>query len=217
QMDDPIHLEKFNHNCSMDLQVNADDLEHKPSQDFDFFLVLDLEGKVEILEYPVLVLDAKTLDIVDFHRFVRPTAMSEQRINQYIEGKYWKFRVNRCATCSSITFSLNIWSLKQWLNFSLLTFPCSNFISGDWDLKTKVPEQCKVSMIKLPPYFMEWINIKDAYSNFYWTEVSGMRTMLNHSNIPLQGSHHLGIDDTKNIARVLQRMLSDGAFMQITA
>lgn len=35
--------------------------------------------------------------------------------------------------------------------------------------------------------------------------------------MPLLGSHHLGIDDAKNIARVLQHMLSDGALVQITA
>lgn len=41
--------------------------------------------------------------------------------------------------------------------------------------------------------------------------------MLKQLNIPLLGSHHLGIDDTKNIARVLQHMLIDGAHIQITA
>ncbi|XLR35284.1 hypothetical protein HN51_044617, partial [Arachis hypogaea] len=39
--------------------------------------------------------------------------------------------------------------------------------SGNWDLKTKVPQQCQVSKLKLPPYFMEWINLKDVYLNFY--------------------------------------------------
>ena len=29
------------------------------------------------------------------HRFVRPTAMNEQRITEYIEGKYGKFGVDR--------------------------------------------------------------------------------------------------------------------------
>ena len=41
--------------------------------------------------------------------------------------------------------------------------------------------------------------------------------MMKQLDIPLLGSHHLGIDDTKNIARVLQHMLADGALMQITA
>lgn len=41
--------------------------------------------------------------------------------------------------------------------------------------------------------------------------------MMRELQMPLLGSHHLGIDDAKNIARVLQHMLSDGALVQITA
>ncbi|CDP12414.1 unnamed protein product [Coffea canephora] len=41
--------------------------------------------------------------------------------------------------------------------------------------------------------------------------------MMRELQIPLLGSHHLGIDDTKNIARVVQHMLIDGALLQITA
>lgn len=44
-----------------------------------------------------------------------------------------------------------------------------------------------------------------------------MMTMMKELKLPLLGSHHLGFDDTKNISRVLQRMLADGAVLQITA
>lgn len=44
-----------------------------------------------------------------------------------------------------------------------------------------------------------------------------MLTMMRELQMPLVGSHHLGIDDTKNIARVLQHMIIDGAVLQITA
>lgn len=44
-----------------------------------------------------------------------------------------------------------------------------------------------------------------------------MMTMMRELEIPPLGSHHLGIDDTKNIARVVQHLLSDGALMRITA
>lgn len=65
-----MHLDKFNHNCSWDLRVDASNLNRICSQNLDFFLVLDLEGKVEILEFPVLMIDAKTMEVVDFfHRF----------------------------------------------------------------------------------------------------------------------------------------------------
>ena len=44
-----------------------------------------------------------------------------------------------------------------------------------------------------------------------------MVTMMKELDMSLLGSHHLGFDDTKNIARVLQRMVADGALVQITA
>lgn len=69
-MDDTTHLEKFNHDISRELKVKAAASQCKCSQDLDYFLVLDLEGKIEILEFPVLMIDAKTMGFVDFfHRF----------------------------------------------------------------------------------------------------------------------------------------------------
>ncbi|XP_028553313.1 uncharacterized exonuclease domain-containing protein At3g15140 isoform X3 [Dendrobium catenatum] len=183
-IDDASHLGKFNHNYLVDLQPDASELCKLRPQDIDYLLVLDLEGKVEILEFPVVMIETKTMDFVDsFHRFVRPTGMSEERVGQYIDGKYGKMGVD----------------------------------SGNWDLKTKIPQQCKVSKIRTPSYFMEWINLKDIYLNFYNRRATGMRTMMRQLGIPLLGSHHLGIDDAKNIARVLQRLLADGALLKITA
>ncbi|KAK6230641.1 hypothetical protein QUC31_002159 [Theobroma cacao] len=181
KMDDPFHLEKFSHDCSRDLQVNATSIEKKCSQNKDFFLVLDLEGKVEILEFPVLLMDAKTLRVVDFfHRFVRPSEMSEQAINKYIEGKYGKFGVDRVWHDTAQPFKEVIQQFEAWLTQHQLwekkgggSFTQAAFVTcGNWDLKTKVPQQCKVSGIKLPPYFMEWINLKDVYLNFYGREAS---------------------------------------------
>jgi inhibitor of KinA sporulation pathway (predicted exonuclease) len=48
-------------------------------------------------------------------------------------------------------------------------------------------------------------------------QATGMMTMMRELQMPIVGNHHLGIDDSKNIARVVQRMLADGAVMQITA
>lgn len=68
-MNDPLHLEKFNHNYQIDLQVNATELDNLRPQNFDYFLVLDLEGKVEILEFPVVMINAKNMEFIDlFHR-----------------------------------------------------------------------------------------------------------------------------------------------------
>lgn len=225
-MDDALHLDKFNHNYKTDLQVEASKLKKLKPQNFDYLLVLDLEGKVEILEFPVVMIDTKKLEFVDaFHRFVRPIEMSEQRINEYIEGKYGKLGIDRVWHDTAIPFTDVLEEFELWMeNHHLLkkdlggSLDRAAFVTcGNWDLKTKVPQQCKVSKIKTPPYFMEWINLKDIYLNFYNRRATGMMTMIKELEMVLFGSHHVGIDDTKNIARIVQRLLTDGALMQITA
>ncbi|KAI5662492.1 hypothetical protein M9H77_21815 [Catharanthus roseus] len=226
KMDEPSHTEMFSHDCSSGLGLDAADFKNLQSQKLDFFLVLDLEGKVEILEFPVLLFDAKTMSVVDFfHRFVRPSKMTEQRINEYIEGKYGKLGVDRVWHDTAIPFHNVIQEFEDWLVKHRLwgekpggLLNKAAFVTcGNWDVKTKIPQQCEVSNIKLPSYFMEWINLKDSYLNFYKQRAPGMLSMMRELNIPLRGSHHLGIDDAKNITRVLQRLLTDGASLQITA
>ncbi len=43
-----------------------------------------------------------------------------------------------------------------------------------------------------------------------------MTTMLRALDIPLEGTHHSGRDDANNIAKVVQRMISDGCVFFIT-
>lgn len=43
-----------------------------------------------------------------------------------------------------------------------------------------------------------------------------MTTMLRALDIPLEGTHHFGKDDANNIAKVVQRMISDGCVFFIT-
>ncbi|OAY84257.1 putative exonuclease domain-containing protein [Ananas comosus] len=226
KMDDAMHLEKFNHDILVDLRINSSSLDKLRPQNLDYLLVLDLEGKVEILEFPVVMIDSKSMEFVDsFHRFVRPSKMSEQRIMEYIEGKYGKFGVDRVWHDTALPFIDVLQEFEEWITTHHLwnkeqegSLNRAAFVTcGNWDVKTKIPEQCRVSKIKLPSYFKEWINLKDIYLNFYNRRATGMMTMMRQLQMLPRGSHHLGIDDCKNIARVLQRMLADGVLMQITA
>ena len=65
---DPLHLAKFTHDYP-NLHVQPTSLKKLQSQPFRYYLVLDLEGMVEILEFPVVMIDAKNLQLIDrFHR-----------------------------------------------------------------------------------------------------------------------------------------------------
>jgi hypothetical protein len=74
------------------------------------------------------------------------------------------------SVCFSFTlFYTYIVFSKPFAEFHTLVPFC---ISGNWDIKTKIPEQCSTSVIELPAYFNEWINIKDIYLNFYRFKVT---------------------------------------------
>jgi 3'-5' exoribonuclease 1 len=48
------------------------------------------------------------------------------------------------------------------------------------------------------------------------SQTSAVQGMLKYLRIPLKGTHHLGMDDTANLATVVTRMLADGAIFEAT-
>ena len=88
-------------------------------------------------------------------------------------------------------------------NFTFLT-------CGNWDLKYMLPEQAKLSRVKIHSSFQKWINIKHEYQKFYNQQPRGMVYMLDSLGLELIGRHHSGIDDCRNIANIVVRMLQDG-------
>ena len=88
------------------------------------------------------------------------------------------------------------------------TFICAT--CGDWDLKTCLPKQLQYLKTACPRHLSSWCNLKDAFRQFYKIKPKGMSFMLNHCELPLEGRHHSGIDDCKNLARIVQKMLHEG-------
>mmetsp|Transcript_7350 Transcript_7350/g.13265 ORF Transcript_7350/g.13265 Transcript_7350/m.13265 type:complete len:678 (-) Transcript_7350:223-2256(-) len=216
-------------------------------QPFKYLLVLDLEGREEIIEFPAILLDAQTLTEVGgngrFHRWVMPTRLFEGKMK---EAPGIRANLQR----RSKEFPYVIRDLHSWLQTHLeqngehgddaldqvLCVTC-----GDWDLKTAVYKQCSLSGIyheKLPLYLRRWANIKILFNELYKSrrEVTGMKGMLRvlfsadsmasrsggngFSSSPqsnMRGMHHLGMHDTENIARVLVRMIEDGAMIRVTS
>lgn len=73
---------------------------------------------------------------------------------------------------------------------------------GQYDLNM-LKKQCKSFGI---PYPMgdEHINVKVLFADIYGLQKpTGMNGALGMLNIPLEGTHHRGIDDAKNIAKIL--------------
>jgi ERI1 exoribonuclease 3 len=91
---------------------------------------------------------------------------------------------------------------------------------GDWDLKTALPQQLSLASSHihksdsslLQTHFIDrLINLKWSYKRQYNDRYTkGMTSMLKKLGMKIQGRHHSGIDDCKNILRIVERMLDDG-------
>ncbi|MBC7808012.1 MAG: exonuclease domain-containing protein [Akkermansiaceae bacterium] len=58
-----------------------------------------------------------------------------------------------------------------------------------------------------PATFEKHINLKKKFAAQFGTRPLGMAAALRHLRIPLEGRHHRGIDDARNIAKIAAQML----------
>lgn len=90
---------------------------------------------------------------------------------------------------------------------------------GDWDLKSMLPRQLGLVEAEhgldatgalVAPY-NKWINVKFAFMKQLQLRHSpGMAGMLKKLKLELEGRHHSGIDDCKNILRIVQNLRERG-------
>jgi inhibitor of KinA sporulation pathway (predicted exonuclease) len=81
---------------------------------------------------------------------------------------------------------------------------------GHWDLATQLPREIKNKNLQKHSYYGKYINVKYEFQNFYKIKCGGMTDMLSKLNINLEGRHHSGIDDSRNTAQIMIRMINDG-------
>ena len=159
----------------------------------------------EIIEFPVLLVDAMSMEIQSiFHEYVKPTA--NPILTEF------------CTELTGITqdmvqdkdeLSKVLEGFHMWLQENKLLEPAVKFCfvtCGDWDLKTMLPKQCRSFKIPLPNYFERWLNIKHVFHAVTGQKAKGMPFMLQELSLELLGRHHSGIDDSKNIARILKKL-----------
>ncbi|KDO25395.1 hypothetical protein SPRG_09337 [Saprolegnia parasitica CBS 223.65] len=175
-----------------------------------YLLVLDFEAtcretlpreEMEIIEWPVVVIDVVAATIVaEFHSYIRPTCHG---------GVLAPF----CTSLTGITQAVvdGAPTFLNGIDFCAPYLEDGLFVTcGDWDLNAMLPTQCRFSGATIPDAYQRWVNIKFAFRDWRGTRVRGMTEMLQKLGLPLVGRHHSGIDDTRNIAAIVLRMLEGG-------
>ena len=90
---------------------------------------------------------------------------------------------------------------------------CVIFVTcGDYDLGTALPLELRNKGLTAPAVYARWVNLKREFATAL--RIAGrppdMTGMLRAAGLPLEGRHHSGLDDSRNIGRCLEAVWSKG-------
>lgn len=193
---------------------------------FAYAIILDFEATCddgpppapqEIIEFPSVLLSLETLEVLDeFESFVRPE--HHPLLTEFCKSLT---SIQQADVNAAESFPTVFENYQDWLQSHGLDETNSLFVTcGDWDLQTMLPGQCaharpRVEMV--PPLFTLWQNIKKTYAAVHTVnKAPGLSGMLRTMELELQGHHHRGIDDCRNIATLYKALLAKGAVPEPT-
>lgn len=203
----------------------------KPQKAEKFYIVLDFEANCsaegvtdhEIIEFPAQIVTAAGEVVDTFRMFVKPTR------NTIISPFIHKLTgIEQSSVDSAKPFTEVLQLFMTWLNSKVDPSAATFVTCGHWDLRTMMVQQCQFVNIEVPELFKRWINIKNEFAEHCYCPVKkakgtgkdrpgsplGMDGMLKVAGLKLEGRHHSGIDDVKNITRILQYMIKLDKFRE---
>lgn len=190
----------------------------------------------EVIEFPIVLIDTSNGTTIDtFHAYVRPmihprltpfctelTGITQEQVDHAEPfEQVWK-EVHRFLKKHQLLTN----DEKDEDSSTSVAHPFTFVTCGDWDLQRMLGQQLSITFpptrdnnnVTPPSHFSSWVNLKLAFNDFYRPKVDarGMTDLLMKLNLPMEGRHHSGMDDTKNLARVCQRMIQDGCIFRTT-
>jgi inhibitor of KinA sporulation pathway (predicted exonuclease) len=175
----------------------------------DYYLIVDLEAtcsddgavprhEMEIIEIGAVLQSSSTFEIeAEFQTFVRPVRHAEL--------------TNFCTTLTGITqdnlagappFREALAAMKEWMEALGDSLFCS---WGDYD-RNQFLQDCAHHGVACP-LRSGHLNLKAEFARALGLRKKlGIAEALRHLGMTFEGSHHRGLDDARNIARVVRRV-----------
>jgi len=196
-----------------------------PWSPFDFYAVIDFECtcergarsfKHEIIEFPVVFLNARTLEVeMEFRRFVRPT-------EKPVLSPFCKelTGIEQDNIESAQTLDTVLLEFEQFLRNNGLVSPKVDatgssrtfaiVTDGPWDVLAFLRKECQRKNLPLQQYWNQFVDVRHWFASGFGVRRCGPSKMLEYCGLKFQGREHSGIDDARNIARITAEMIRAG-------
>jgi inhibitor of KinA sporulation pathway (predicted exonuclease) len=186
--------------------------------DFCLRPIVDASVNSEIIEFPWVVLDTRTLEIVHEERyFVRPDFL--EGVTPYCSALTG---ISRDMVAQSMRLQDVLSKFHDYVEDRFadvhLGHECKSFrilTDGMWDVHIQLAIEAQRKDIALPWWFKEYFDLKvefDRYFPYFITNKHGqpLHLMLKALGLPFVGRHHSGLDDCKTIVQIVQYLLKLG-------
>jgi RNA:NAD 2'-phosphotransferase (TPT1/KptA family)/inhibitor of KinA sporulation pathway (predicted exonuclease) len=186
-----------------------------------YLFVLDFEANCvkngslnpqEIVEFPIVPIDVSKKEVVPemiFHTYINPQHHAITPFCTELTG------ITSEMVSKGVSFQKAFEMFDEYLEKNDISEDDFVFVTcGNWDLRTCLKKEANFKKFQLRSCFRRFINIKDVFTLCKkGPKKIGMTGMLGFLGIPLEGKHHSGIDDSKNIAKIMCSILKDGALV----
>lgn len=163
----------------------------------------------EIIEFPSILykFDEKPTFISEFSKYVKPTC--EPILSNFCTELTG---IIQSTVDSADKINIVYEQHYEWLleNTNQFDLPVYIITVGHWDLLTMLPIERKNKRLRQYDVYTSYINIKDDFKQFYKHKSGSLPEMLQYLGLSLDGRHHSGIDDTRNTAKIVIKMINDG-------
>jgi len=165
----------------------------------------------EIIEFPWVVMDTVTLDIVHKRQiYVKPQYMDG--ITRYCQQLTGITKEN-CE--NGIPLAEALQEFETFLEEQIFPYGRNNFriiTDGIWDLEIQLQLEAKRKGIKLGDWFQNYFDVRQEFKQFYsWfpfpPSFPTLQLMLDAYSLNFVGRHHSGLDDCQTIAQIVKILL----------
>jgi len=202
-----------------------------------YFIVIDFEATCEernppsypheIIEFPAVLVSTEQMKIIDvFHSFVRPVI--NPKLSEFCRNLTG---IEQTTVDAADPFPVVHDRFLAWMDGHGLREDLFTLVTdGPFDMGRFLYLQVKQCGLPYPmEYASHWANLRKSFANFYnrkgehfkavegltAAELPGLQQMLDVLGLTFEGIPHSGVDDARNIARILIKLLEDRAFVRV--